>query len=221
MGQPVARLALTDQVYKQILDGIFDQTYRPGQQLTIQQLADQLNVSSTPVREALSRLASAGIVELNSFKGFRVGREMDVADIRHLFDVRILLETAALQYNGSNNQTAVQQMIRTIEQMSTLLGQADVAEIATFSDLDRTFHRTLLEHSGNPFLVSAYQTLDSHIHIGRLYLRNRGVLDGQRIVNEHQTILDNYRKGNVALTQAVLRAHLEAARERVIAFLRR
>lgn len=217
----ISRVALTMQVYNQILEGIFQQTYRPGQQLTIQQLAEHLGVSSTPIREALNRLASEGIVELSSFKGFRVAREMGTVDIRNLFDVRIVLETSAVQYPHRSDQASLGGLEDTIAEMRRLLDQGQPPPIQSFSQLDRTFHRLLVEYSGNHFLIAAYQSLDSHIHIGRLYLRNRGVIEAQKIVDEHSAILALYRQGDADLMNAALRAHLESARERVIAFLSR
>ena len=105
--------------------------------------------------------------------------------------------------------------------MRVLTTQGQQTTIQAFSQLDRTFHRLLIELSGNQFLMAAYQTLDSHIHIGRLYLRNRAVIEAQKIVDEHAVILQLCREGDTDKIVEALRAHLESARERVITFLSR
>ena len=80
MTNHVSRIPLTDQVYERIMQSIFEQQYAPGQELRINQIARDLGVSATPVREALSRLVTARMVELTSFKGFRVAGDMGAED---------------------------------------------------------------------------------------------------------------------------------------------
>lgn len=218
MSSYVSRVALTEQVYNHILEGIFDQTYRPGQLLNINHLASELGVSSTPIREALSRLASGRIVELSSFKGFRVAREMGVDDVEKLFDIRVLLETYAVRHHPLSAPQHIAELEATITEMRKHSARdTDYASEAFI--LDRRFHRLLIEATGNQFLVSAYESLDSHIHIARLYLKNHWVGGVQPIVDEHTAILEAYCQGDAEQTAAMLRSHLNSARDRLVSQL--
>jgi DNA-binding GntR family transcriptional regulator len=222
MPSQISRVALTDQVYNLILENIFNQAYEPGQRLNVSQIAKSLNVSTTPVREALGRLASERLIEQTSFKGFQVAREMDMQSTNELFDVRILLETHAIQLTRSSETKRLAEFEATLNSMRDLVagGISSSNHIQEFNDHDRKFHRLVVEASGNHFLIIAYDSLESHIHLGRLYLRNRAVIDAQSIVDEHAAVLDCYRQGHIEQAVDALTQHINAARDRVLSLYR-
>jgi DNA-binding GntR family transcriptional regulator len=89
-----ASASLTDRVVHELRESIRSGVLRPGELYSVYQLAEQLQVSRTPVREGLLRLAEAGMVRFERNRGFRVLRSAP-ADIAGIFHLRLLLEVPA------------------------------------------------------------------------------------------------------------------------------
>src|SRR5512142_91634 len=87
-------LALSDRAYLAIKDGILTLQIKPGQLVAIGDLASQLGVSRTPVRDALLRLEKEGLVIINPRKGAYI-MPLSVQDVQEVFELRILLESYA------------------------------------------------------------------------------------------------------------------------------
>src|SRR2546423_4239784 len=90
------RRKVTDWVYEELKSAIVDLRLAPGDPLREATLADQLGVSKTPIREALTRLEREGLVETTSFKG-AVVTGYSAQDLRELYELRELLEIAAIR----------------------------------------------------------------------------------------------------------------------------
>src|SRR5262247_3560247 len=88
------RRKVTDWVYEELKSAIVDLRLAPGDPLREATLADQLGVSKTPIREALTRLEQEGLVETTSFKG-AVVTGYSRRDLREIYELRALLEGAA------------------------------------------------------------------------------------------------------------------------------
>ena len=88
----IERVALLDQVYEVLKERILDQRYRPEEKLSIDALARELLVSSTPIREALGRLAAEGLVSAQPFVGFSVAAMPSRKYYADLYAFRLLIE---------------------------------------------------------------------------------------------------------------------------------
>jgi DNA-binding GntR family transcriptional regulator len=119
---------------------------RPGQALVETDLAERLGVSKTPVREALKTLAGAGLVTMSPYKGATV-RVVSHDEARHLYDVRLLLEPAAL----SRSVAAGHDFAAARQALARAAGAADLAERSL---ANRAFHASLYAGCGNPLLIS-------------------------------------------------------------------
>jgi len=95
-GNENAVVNIRTQVYNVIKENICGGRYEPGQRLNEVELASSLNVSRSPVREALRRLAADGLVEEKPNRGVFV-REFTPQNIQEIFDVRVLLESYCIQ----------------------------------------------------------------------------------------------------------------------------
>jgi DNA-binding GntR family transcriptional regulator len=89
-------LSLTDIAYNTLLEAIINQDFQPGASISIDSLARQLNMSNTPVREALMRANGERLVSQKTNHGFVVANILTPTELHHLFDVRHILETHAL-----------------------------------------------------------------------------------------------------------------------------
>ncbi len=88
---------LTTKVYQWLKERIMHHAFLPGDKLDIQQLADDLGVSRTPVKDAINRLTSEGLVVLRSRRGTYVAT-LSLADLHDLFQVRTIIESWAVQH---------------------------------------------------------------------------------------------------------------------------
>jgi DNA-binding GntR family transcriptional regulator len=132
----------TDFVLESIKEAILNGKLKPGQALVETDLAAALNVSKTPVREALKTLAGSGLVVMSPYKGAAV-RTVDAEMAGSVYDVRMLLEPEALR--------------RSIQLGATFddaaLALEDVSDLARRSLANRRFHRALYAGCGNPLMV--------------------------------------------------------------------
>src|SRR5438552_4009865 len=91
------RSSLAEIAHGAIVEAIMDRQFKPGDHLTIETLASQLQVTSTPIREALTRAATERLVIQNNNRGFTVAPLLSEQEYHQLFEVRFLLETHALR----------------------------------------------------------------------------------------------------------------------------
>ena len=91
----IDRRGLRDQVYDRLLDMLLSNTMKPGERLGIETLAARLNVSPTPVREAMVQMERTGLVTRQGFKGYRVAAPLTEVQVIELMDAREMLEVQA------------------------------------------------------------------------------------------------------------------------------
>lgn len=140
----VASVSLTDRAHRQLRADIINGRIRPNQQLVAADLAEQMQISRTPVREALKLLAADGLV-VGARRGYTV-REHTGGEIREIYEVRAALESMAARLvaqRGSDEQLAE---IVALGAHDERLAAADRAELV---DLNARFHQTLVAAAGN------------------------------------------------------------------------
>ena len=165
----ITRVPLRDEVYRAILDRIYRGELTPASRVRDSDLATQLGVSRTPVREALLRLAREGVLDADMGKGFRVCK-LDPAEMRETGTILSMLERLALQLSP---EIAAERLAR--------LSEIDLELAATRGDVDRCialdeeWHRTLLEGCPNARLLAMISTLwQVPRRYMRAYLRDAG-----------------------------------------------
>lgn len=205
-GQPRSLSSRGTMVLEAIKHAILTGTLQPGQQLVETELAQQLGVSKTPVREALKTLAGAGLVTMSEYKGATV-RTVDNALMEWVYDLRLLLEPEAVS--------------RTVERGADLtpaaeaLSRADTAaDRADRSLANRDFHRALYAGCGNPLLVSSLDSLRDQTALISAAAWER-VPTWEREADEHRDILKAAQSGSAAEAAGRLREHVCRFVERV------
>jgi DNA-binding GntR family transcriptional regulator len=173
-----------------------------GAHLTEVDLASWLGMSRTPIREAMRRLQSEGLLLNQPFRGALVMR-LDADDMRQMFAVRELLEPAAAAACAANAGTAEIAALRAIlEQEAALLN--DPAELIP---LNRQFHDIILESARNQFLSKAIAGVYSLIPL----LGDSNLLNGPHAREahaQHQAIVDAIERHDAARAEAVAREHV-------------
>lgn len=211
----ISRRVLADQVHEILTERILDQVYRPSERLNIDALARELGVSSSPVREALTRLTAEGLVTSSSFIGFAVAPMPDEAWFDELYDYRELVETWAARALAEKRPDAI---VAQLESAVAALEQgtygASFRDYRSAHDADEAFHRTLIEAAGNRVIAKTYRELNPHLHHARLYPSRPQ--DVGLVVAEHRAVLDAIKQGNQDAAAAAMQAHLELSRARLL-----
>jgi GntR family transcriptional regulator, rspAB operon transcriptional repressor len=192
------------QVYEQLRDMIVSLKLTPGTVLSRAELQRQFELSSTPVRDALMRLAEAGLVEVFPQSGTIVSL-IDVALARQAQFLRRAIEQEAVRILAeSPDPTLIKQLRTVIREQANL---AKSKNLEHFNDRDLAFHKLLYEAAGVPDLWSLVRHRSGHIdRIRRLHLPIGG--KANQIVRDHTAIVDSIEQGEPELAQEELRGHL-------------
>ncbi len=149
----IPRAPLRDQVYLELLQRVHRGDLAAGTRVRDTQLAAELGVSRTPIREALLRLARDGVLQAEVGRGFRV-RPMDQDELREVGAILGVLEPLALELSGDFPAPRLERLTDLVRQLERTRG-----DISRCIDLDDQWHRTLLEGCTNHRLLQLIVTL--------------------------------------------------------------
>jgi DNA-binding GntR family transcriptional regulator len=207
------RSTLGDDVYETLRAAVLEHTLTPGDRVNIDALARELEVSPTPVREALARLESEGLVRKRPLAGYTVSPLLTLAEFHDMFDMRILLESAAARW-AAERATDAQRDEIVVEAAKTVPGGDDHQWHAAFTALDARLHDLVAQAAANPLLRDSIVRLHAHLHLHRRYFP----YSQTAVTNdEHRLLAVAIRAGDGDGAEAAMREHLTRARERHLA----
>jgi DNA-binding GntR family transcriptional regulator len=149
----IQKRPLKEDIFDVLHEKIISGTYKPGDWLRQEDIATQLGVSMTPVREALDLLVSAGLAERVPYRGVRV-REMSAKDVSEAYGLRLILE-ALIAREASKNITPEQ--LSSLERMLDEMKKHDsLNKVPSERQISREFHATIAEASKNDLLIKLY-----------------------------------------------------------------
>ncbi|GAA2006324.1 GntR family transcriptional regulator [Nakamurella flavida] len=216
----VNRQVLTDRVYEEVLAGLMDGRFTAGAGISIDGLARDLDVSPTPVREALARLESTGMVTRVALKGYRVAPLFTTEELGELMDARLVLEpVTAMRACERATPELVAELARSVADLRDAPRGGSFAEFRDYWEADERLHRLIAEHSGNRFLLSAYEGLGGQIQRFR-YFNGVGVTDAEAAIEEHTAILAAFRTGAAHSVGEAMVAHLAGVKARALGDVR-
>jgi DNA-binding GntR family transcriptional regulator len=198
--------SVVDQVYAAVRARILSGELPRGSRLRQAALADELGVSRTPLREALRRLATEGLVELAANRGATVA-EHDFGDQRQSWLARMALEPGAARIAAERNDgPSVRAMRDAIEAQRAAGG--DPAESY---DVNRGFHLALVAASGNPYLLRFAEMLWAP-QLGVLIYAMQADDPAHVLAwaDDHERITDAVEAGDAQLAERLTREHIQA-----------
>ncbi|MFI9571046.1 GntR family transcriptional regulator [Microbispora rosea] len=216
-GQTVRAVAgtssLTEQVIEAVREAIHSGELRPGELYSVYRLAEQLNVSRTPVREAMLRLAEGGLVRFERSRGFRVLRR-DPREIAEVFHLRLLLEVPATSRAARHAGPGLARALR--EELEAMRAAAADHDEPRFMRHDRAFHDAILAAGANRRLAEVVAGLrDATVTLGASTVdRSRSLAD---VAAEHEPILAAVLGGDPDAAAAAMRAHVAHTGELLVA----
>lgn len=200
-----------DRVYRSIKRGILDGQYPAGTYIRETSIGKQLEVSRTPIREALSRLTSEGWVETIAHHGARVV-SWTRKDVEEVFEIRALLEPLAVQRTANKISDADLEALASLAgQMEQLTVEPDDAALESITQLNSRFHACLIEVADSPRLQ---RLLDAIVQmpVGRRSFEHYTPQELRRSMNHHREIISALAAGDGEWAASVMRAHVLAAR---------
>ncbi|MEF2553149.1 GntR family transcriptional regulator [Aurantimonas sp. A2-1-M11] len=198
-----------DRVYLEIRKGIIAGAYAVSERLTEGALAEQMNVSRTPVREALQKLASDGFVEFTPHAGALV-KGWSRRDVREIFEVRANLESMGARLAAQNaSDDDVERLSSICDAMErTQRSQSDA--LPAMSEFNKAYHAEILRIAGNRRLTGLALNL---MDVGFL-VRSYGAFsegDVSRSLADHRSLVEALKMRDGQWAEGVMRAHILAA----------
>lgn len=210
-------LTLAEQAYEEIGTRIMSGSLPAGQRLLAVELAEELAVSQTPVKEALAALQRDGLVASESRHGSTV-RHFTPADVAEIYEARILIELHAIAQVVRNNRATpdfLAEMDRLCDGLAAGLEAQTDAGLAEAVRFDREFHETLVRQAGNGLIADWHRTAIRQFQTARNY--SFATYPRDSTIAGHRRIIDAVRGGDADKAVAVLRWHLEGARDEMLA----
>lgn len=205
---------LGDEVYNTIYAQLMSQSILPGSRISIDNLARELGVSQTPIREALSRLEAQGLVVKTHLIGFSATTQMDRARFEQLYELRMLLEPfAARKAAGKITDEQFAALEKLAEEMAGT-GQGKVS-YSEFARLDGQFHDLVAQASGNDLVQETLANLHIHMHLFRLFHHHQAASTANM---EHADLLAALKARDPDRAETAMRTHIQQSHERFNTF---
>ncbi|HXH98615.1 MAG TPA: GntR family transcriptional regulator [Gaiellaceae bacterium] len=208
---PLENLTLWERVYDHLRTAILEGQLEPGTELAEVALSEELGVSRGPIREAIGRLASEGLVTVRPRRG-AVVRPLSKEEFLELYQVREALELMAVKLAVPRLTDAEFEELAALNR--EMEEHAKRGEVTRFFDANLAFHERLLEACGNKKLQELYRQLLGQL--GRYRMRSLSLRGNmQRSVSEHATILRAARRGDAERAARLMSEHIRVPQRRL------
>lgn len=213
---PLNRVALHDQVLDRLRAMLVEGIIPPGAKLNERELCETLQVSRTPLREAIKLLALSGMVDLLPNRG-AVAAKLTETDVQESFEVLAALEglsgeLAARRITGA--QLAEVRLLH--DEMAGCFARRD---LSGYYRLNAEIHAAINRAAANPVLTRTYQSINARVQSLR-FRTNQDEAQWRRAMDEHARMLAALQARDAAGLKAILIAHLHNKRDHILALLR-
>jgi DNA-binding GntR family transcriptional regulator len=212
----IPRAALHEQVAHRLRQMLVEGRIAPGAKLNERELSEVLNVSRTPLREAIKMLAAEGLVELVPNRG-AIALQLTEQDVMNTFEVMAGLEAQSGELAAQRITDAELDEIRAMHY--EMLAAYTRKDLSTYYTLNAKIHRAINAAAKNPVLSATYNQVNARLQA----LRFRSNQDGQkwkRALSEHEKMIDALAARDAKAMRDVLLTHLHNKREVVLEQLR-
>ena len=211
LNKPVRSMTVSEQVYNKIKSAILNGELTPGERIVQEDLTEQLRVSRTPVREALQRLKSEGLVTIKPFYGAMVF-QVSIKELSEIYDIRISIERYAIQ---KAFPLLTDTDIQELDKLNTMVREKTSDHLGLM-DYDREFHY-LLCHKGvceyvNQLLNGLWNQCDPY---KSLYISNPD--NAQTMISEHEAIVKCLKKHDMRGVDRAVTRHLDDVVDKISA----
>ena len=213
-----ARPSLTEEAYDRLKTEILDNRMPPGFQALEHELAQRLDMSRTPVREAVIRLQKEGLVEVVPRRGMRV-LPLSPSDMREIYQILACVETEAAALLAARKPA--REELAPLESATKAMEDAlERDDLEAWAAADTAYHRALVDLCGNSRLAGVAATFQDQAYRVRMFtltLRDKPVCS----TNEHREHLAAMLRGDTETVRRLYRAHRERAGTELLSILQR
>ncbi len=205
-------MTMSHQVYQILKEEIISGIYRPNDWLQEKELAAKLNVSRSPVREALRQLAADGLVREVPNKGMFV-RAFTPKEITEIFEVRKMLESYSILALKDKLTEAQKEVFQQYREELTQCHAAN--DLENYIEADSAFHRYIVECTGNTILMDLYRKVRTMNMLFRIFsLSTQQRFDESQ--KEHVTIIDSLLANDMEQALQINDRHLSLAKDTAV-----
>lgn len=197
-------MRISEEIAEQLRDDIISGVYKPRERLTEIELSKKYNVSRTPIREAIKHLEAGGLIKVEPYHGAVIA-ELDVEEIKDIYEVRGILEGAAAQLAVSHiDESTLQNLEDSIEKMERY---AREKQNVLYAQENETFHRLIYNCCNNKVLIGVIDELMERTALFRR-LSFRSASNIKRAIAEHKSLVKALRSGDAAKVQKLSNEHV-------------
>ncbi|MEL0342912.1 MAG: GntR family transcriptional regulator [Deltaproteobacteria bacterium] len=190
---------------ERIREAIVEGRLKMGESLSENFLAQNLQVSKTPIREALSLLNMEGLVNIVPQKGTFVF-SMEKPEIIELCELRFALESLALRYSHERNR---EPFLKDLERLFKLMRKNQKKENQMkYLELDDQFHKSFFNHCENRYMKDTYRMINARVAALRNYISGEVETQPQQSHEQHESILEALKKDNIDECMKILENHI-------------
>jgi DNA-binding GntR family transcriptional regulator len=203
---------LADWVTTSLREAILNGYFEPGEKLDQDQIAEELKVSRTPVREALSRLEAEGFIEVRPHRGayMAVVSQRDVCEV---YEIRRLLEAEAVrQATPLIPESVLDELDRSLTETQT---RFDCGDTSQHFASDIHFHKTILDFAPTRLLKDVLDSLNNRISMVRRFAQSRPGPHLVESLQEHRAILQAIRQRDPERAAELMKLHLKNSSQRI------
>jgi DNA-binding GntR family transcriptional regulator len=183
----------------------------PGARISVDNLVRELGVSQTPIREALSRLEAQGLVVKTHLIGYSAAAQIDDVSLRHLYDLRLLIEPHVAREAALHMSDAAVAQLRTLDASMQDIHNAGPSSYGDFATLDGQFHDLIAHGSGNELARDALARLHTHVHLFRLFYLATATSEANA---EHADVVAAIAARDPEAAEAAMHHHIARSRAR-------
>ena len=195
---------LREMVFDVLLEAIMSGQLPPGERLMEVQLADEMGVSRTPVREAIRRLELEGFVVMIPRKGAYVAG-LSIQDVASIFEIRTALESLAVQLAA---EKITEENLDTLERLlAEFAKNCEEGDVERYTELDIQFHQSLYKFSRNDRLVQMMSNLTEQINRYRRVCLSDAMIRQHTII-EHRNIIEALYAHDTKQAEKAMREHM-------------
>jgi DNA-binding GntR family transcriptional regulator len=209
-------MTLVERAYRHLLSMLMTVKIAPGERIPIDNVARQLGISQTPIREALSQLEAEKLVYKTTNVGYRASPPMTPEEVQDLYALRLLVEPyAAARAAESMDEEELAALQAIQEKMDSIVDRSEQA-YAQIADADAQLHRLIAHGGGNRLIEETIERLHAHFQIFRSLYQNSAQPNApDAAADEHRRIISALLARDPAAAEEAVREHLMHSRQRM------